>query len=124
MSGFGIQCRTMLSQRPCGSPQCTREECSRAKQSAQAFTTGQEWADYLVSATNPDTKNDSTGSESVPQSESVSVSMPSLERLTVAHVLALMAVVDEHAKTHPTPTPALREAFRILSEAHLDSLGW
>lgn len=47
------------------------------------------------------TENRSTGSVSVPQSEPVSVSMPSLERLTRAHVLALMAVVDEHAKTHP-----------------------
>lgn len=74
--------------------------------------------------TNDGTNIGSTGSVSASQGESVSVSMPSLERLTVAHVLALMAVVDEHAKTHPTPTPALREALRILSEAHLDSLGW
>lgn len=55
---MSIQCRTMLSQRPCGSLQCTREECSGARVSAS------------VLATIPDTENDVTGSESAPQSTS------------------------------------------------------
>lgn len=35
----GIQCRTMLSQRPCGHPGCERPECSRARLSAEVFAT-------------------------------------------------------------------------------------
>lgn len=78
----------------------------------------------MITNTKDSTENGSKGSESASQPEAVSHPMPSLERLTRAHVLALMAVVDEHAKTHPTPTRALREAFGILCEAQLDSLGW
>lgn len=66
----GIQCRTMLSQRPCGSTQCTREECSRARLSAS------------VIATIPDTENGVTGSESVPQTTGESESLYTLHSLT------------------------------------------
>lgn len=34
----GVQCRTMTSQRPCGNPQCVREECSGARKSAEVFS--------------------------------------------------------------------------------------
>lgn len=44
----GAQCRTMASQRPCGMHVCTRPECQGSK---------------------PGTKNDVTGSQSVPQTE-------------------------------------------------------
>lgn len=86
---MGVQCRTMLSQRPCGSSQCTREECSRARVSTQVFMVAtndatkmwcpdnhgaqgtREWCEYCgldtVPGTNPDTENDVTGSESAPQ---------------------------------------------------------
>lgn len=110
----GVQCRTMLAQRPCRNPECTRAECSRAYESAQAF----------MAVTKPATKNDSTGSVSVPQSQRASESMPSLERLTQAHVHALMAALDRDAVTNKQPTTELREAFRILCDADLDARGW
>lgn len=78
----GVQCRTMLSQRPCGSSQCTREECSGARKSAEVFMSApnmcdacgvsqgsREWCEYCGLDTTPGTKNGSTGSESVPQTE-------------------------------------------------------
>jgi hypothetical protein len=37
-SSQGVQCRTMTSQRPCGSSQCTREECAREKLYEKVFS--------------------------------------------------------------------------------------
>lgn len=107
-----IQCRTIPSCRPCGARDCTRPECSSARQSADVF------------ATMLDTENGSTGSESVPQSQRASESMPSLERLTRAHVLALMDACHRDAEWNVNPSTELREAFRILCEADLDARGW
>lgn len=80
----GVQCRTMLSQRPCGARDCTREECSRARVSAS------------VLATIPDTENDVTGSESAPQSTSEGESTYTLTGLSardverIAHALRML----------------------------------
>ena len=61
----GPQCRTMLSQRPCGMHVCTRPECAGSK---------------------PATKNGSTGSESVPQTESVPEPTYTLQGLSARDV--------------------------------------
>lgn len=73
LAGEGRQCRTMLSQRPCGSSQCTREECSRARVSASVLESNPVRVHaacgkaHSVYDTTCGTENGVTGSESVPQ---------------------------------------------------------
>lgn len=101
----GVQCRTMLSQRPCGSSQCTREECSRARVSAS------------VLATIPDTENGSTGSVSAPQTERDTEPTYTLTGLTRRHVDALRSIL---ART-TAQTSAEVEA-RVIIGATLDKI--
>lgn len=56
---MGVQCRTMLSQRPCSNIMCERPEC-RYKTPGTIMT-------VPLKGTKDSTKNDVTGSESAPQ---------------------------------------------------------
>ncbi len=47
----GIQCRTMLSQRPCGSVSCTREECSKPLSTAESVSEGADVPQSLYTLT-------------------------------------------------------------------------
>ena len=115
MSGFGIQCRTMLSQRPCGSPQCTREECSRATQSAQAFMA-------IMDATKSATENGSTGSVSAPQSESVSVSTYTLTGLSARDVDRIEQALRMLRRTFTRDSAGYREISEL--GARVSALNW
>lgn len=96
----GVQCRTMLSQRPCGSTQCTREECSRARISAS------------VLATIPGTENDVTGPQSVPQSVGEGEPLRTLTGLS-----------DEDLRTLAQALTALRKAAPVgMDYRHVDTL--
>jgi len=54
---MSVQCRTMLSQRPCGNSQCTREECSgKAPNMCDSCGISQgsrEWCEYCGLDTTP-----------------------------------------------------------------------
>lgn len=62
----GAQCRTMLSQRPCGMHVCTRPECRESKPYRVHAACGKA---HSVYDTTCDTENGVTGSQSVPQTE-------------------------------------------------------
>lgn len=106
----GVQCRTMLSQRPCGSSQCTRMECSGARLSAS------------VLATIPDTENDVTGSESVPQTTSEGEPTYTLTGLSARDVERLEQALRMLRRTYTRDS----EGYRAVSElgARVSALNW
>ena len=93
------QCRTMLSQRPCGNSQCTREECSRATQSALAF----------MDATKQGTENGSTGSESDERTTEVQEPTYTLERLSARDVERIEQALRMLRRTFTRDSAGYRE---------------
>ena len=106
----GVQCRTMLSQRPCGARDCTREECSRARVSAS------------VLETIPDTETDVTGSESAPQTTGDSEPLYTLHSLTGADVARLEQALRMLRRVYTRDS----EPYRAVSElgARVSALNW
>lgn len=79
ISSKGVQCRTMLSQRPCGMHVCTRPECKGGKPA----------------------KNDSTVPGSVPQNESVAESIYTLTGLSERDLQTLAQALTALRKASP-----------------------
>jgi hypothetical protein len=69
-------------------------------------------------------KNNGLPSVPAPFPGSVVDKLPSLERLNIAHVRALMRALERDAETLEIVPTALREAYRILCEADLDAKGF
>lgn len=115
----GVQCRTMLSQRPCGARDCTREECSRARLSASVLM-----ADYvtLMGDTKDDTENDVTGSESAPQTTGEGEPLYTLHSLTGADVARLEQALRMLRRIYTRDS----EGYRAVSElgARVSALNW
>lgn len=111
----GVQCRTMLSQRPCGSSQCTREECSRATESAQAFM-------KIMDGTKDSTNIGSTGSESVSQSESGTESTYTLTGLSGRDVERLEQALRMLRRTYTRDSAGYRETSEL--GARVSALTW
>lgn len=84
-----IQCRSLPIQRPCGSSQCTRPECSRARESASAV------------GTTHATENDVTGSESTSQATTKDEPLKSLHGLADADLQLLARALTVLRKTSP-----------------------
>lgn len=111
----GVQCRTMLSQRPCGSPQCTREDCSRVRPNmcdACGVSQGsREWCEYCGLDTTPPKK---------PLSEPVSVS----EGKEVPDVIkTLTGLSDRDLETLAQALTVLRKASPVgMDYRHVDTL--
>lgn len=51
------------------------------------------------------------------------VSLANPQGLSLDDVMNLQAEIHDHARTNNNPTTELREAFRILVEAHCDAHG-
>ncbi len=102
----GVQCRTMTSQRPCGNPQCTREECSGARKSAEVF----------MVATNRDTENGVTVPESAPQTTGDSEPQGAPVRLSRDELWSLQRALVGRLMLYPRET-ALSTGLNKINEA-------
>ena len=97
----GPQCRTMASQRPCGMHVCTRPECQGSK---------------------PATKNGSTGSVSVPQSEGDTEPTYTLTGLSARDVERLEHALRMHRRIYTRDNPEWREVSEL--GARVSDLKW
>lgn len=97
----GAQCRTMASQRPCGMHVCTRPECKGSK---------------------PATKNGSTGSVSVPQSEGDTEPTYTLTGLSARNVERLEQALRMLRRTYTRDSAGYRETSEL--GARVSDLKW